>query len=158
VSAAGQSARETGGARLIRANFSHFRPIATRWADNDVYGHVNNVIYYNWFDTAVNGWLIDQGLLDPVTSPVIALVVETGCAYFESVSFPETVEIGLGVERLGRSSVTYRLGVFRAGSDAAAAQGRFTHVHVDRHSRRPVPIPEQARLAMAALQGEATAR
>ncbi len=158
MSTTGQSARETDHIRLTRSDFGHFRPIATRWADNDVYGHVNNVTYYAWFDTAVNGWLIDQGLLDPATSPVIALVVETACAYFESVSFPEVVDIGLGVERLGRSSITYRLGVFRAGSNAAAAQGRFTHVHVDRQSRRPVPIPEQARLAMATLQGEAAAR
>jgi acyl-CoA thioester hydrolase len=158
VSASGQPAGETRAARLSRADFSQFRPVATRWADNDIYGHVNNVICYNWFDTAVNGWLIDQGLLDPATSPIIALVVETGCAYFESFSFPEVLEIGLRVERLGRSSVTYTLGVFRTGSEVAAAQGRFTHVHVDRESRRPVAIPEPARLAMAALGHAAASR
>jgi acyl-CoA thioester hydrolase len=158
VSAEGRPAAETRPARLSRTDFGHFRPVATRWADNDIYGHVNNVIYYSWFDTAVNGWLMDQGLLDPANSPVIALVVETGCAYFESVSFPDMVEIGLGLERLGRSSVTYRLGVFRPSAEFAAAQGRFTHVHVDRESRRPVAIPERSRLAMAALAGQDASR
>lgn len=137
--------------RLSRGDFRVFRAISTRWHDNDVYGHVNNVVYYGWFDTAVNAWLIETGLLDPATSPVIGLVAETGCTYFESVAFPETVEIGMAVERIGTSSVTYRLGVFRSGADLAAAQGRFTHVHVDRASQRPVPIPADLRRALETL-------
>lgn len=137
--------------RLSRGDFRVFRAISTRWHDNDVYGHVNNVVYYGWFDTAVNAWLIETGLLDPATSPVIGLVAETGCTYFESVAFPETVEIGMAVERIGTSSVTYRLGVFRSGADLAAAQGRFTHVHVDRAGQRPVPIPADLRRALETL-------
>jgi acyl-CoA thioester hydrolase len=137
--------------RAGRAAFGVFRPMPTRWHDNDVYGHVNNVVYYGWFDTAVNAWLIEQGLLDPVSDAIVGLVVETACTYFESVSFPETVELGLAVERLGRSSVSYRIGVFRAGGALAAAQGRFTHVYVDRITQTPIAIPDRARMAMEAL-------
>lgn len=137
--------------RVTRAAFRHFRPIQTRWADNDVYGHANNVVYYAWFDTTVNGWLIENGLLDPVASPVIGLVAETGCRYFESVGFPEPLEAGLAVERLGTSSITYAIGIFRAGSDLAAAQGRFVHVMVDRATQRPVPVPAPLREALQAL-------
>lgn len=137
--------------RLSRDAFSLFRAIPTRWHDNDVFGHVNNVVYYAWFDTAVNAWLVAQGFLDPATSPVVGLVVETGCTYFESVAFPETVEVGIGVERLGTSSVTYRIGVFRQGGGQAAAQGRFTHVYVERGTQRPVPIPGELRAALAEL-------
>ena len=139
--------------RLSRDAFALFRPIPTRWHDNDVFGHVNNVVYYSWFDTGVNAWLIENGFLDPKTSPVVGLVVETTCTYFESVAFPETVEIGLGVERLGASSVTYRLGIFRQGGVMAAAQGRFTHVYVERVTQRPVPIPDPVRAALQALGG-----
>ncbi|MDR6869166.1 acyl-CoA thioester hydrolase [Bosea sp. BE125] len=142
------SAREP---RLSRADFKLFRAIPTRWHDNDVFGHVNNVVYYGWFDTGVNAWLVEQGFLDPATSPVVGLVVETGCTYFESVAFPETVEIGLAVARLGTSSVTYRLGIFRQGGQAAAAQGRFTHVYVERATQKPVPIPAPLRAALEAL-------
>jgi acyl-CoA thioester hydrolase len=137
--------------RLSRDAFALFRPIPTRWHDNDVFGHVNNVVYYGWFDTAVNAWLVEQGFLDPATSAVVGLVVETGCTYFESVAFPETVEVGIGVERLGTSSVTYRIGIFRAGGAQAAAQGRFTHVYVERASQRPVPIPAPLRAALEAM-------
>lgn len=137
--------------RLDRAAFGVFRPIPTRWHDNDVYGHVNNVVYYAWFDTAVNAWLVERGFLDIAGSATVGLVVETTCTYFESVAFPETVELGLGVERLGTSSVTYRIGVFRQGSQLAAAQGRFTHVYVDRATQRPVPIPADLRAALEAL-------
>lgn len=137
--------------RLARAAFGVFRPIPTRWHDNDVYGHVNNVVYYSWFDTAVNAWLIERGFLDIAGSRTVGLVVETSCTYFESVAFPETVELGLGVERLGTSSVTYRIGVFRQGGERAAAQGRFTHVHVDRATQRPVPIPADLRAALEGL-------
>ncbi|WP_038363836.1 thioesterase family protein [Bosea sp. UNC402CLCol] len=138
--------------RLTRGDFRIFRAIPTRWHDNDVYGHVNNVVYYGWFDTAVNAWLIENGFLDPATSEIVGLVVETGCSYFESVAFPETVEAGIAVERLGTSSVTYRIGIFRQGSEQAAAQGRFTHVYVARASQKPVPIPAPLRAALTAIQ------
>lgn len=134
--------------RLTRSDFRIFRSVPTRWMDNDAYGHVNNVVYYSWFDTAVNAWLIERGLLDLAKSSVIGLVAETACTYFESIAFPETVETGLAVSRLGNSAVTYRIGVFRPGHASAAAQGRFTHVHVDKETRRPVAIPVAARLAM----------
>ena len=137
--------------RLARAAFGVFGAIPTRWHDNDVYGHVNNVVYYSWFDTAVNAWLIERGFLDIAGSATVGLVVETTCSYFESVAFPETVELGLGVERLGTSSVTYRIGVFRQGGERAAAQGRFTHVYVDRATQRPVPIPADLRAALEGL-------
>jgi acyl-CoA thioester hydrolase len=137
--------------RLARAAFGVFRPIPTRWHDNDVYGHVNNVVYYSWFDTAVNAWLVERSFLDIAGSRTVGLVVETSCTYFESVAFPETVELGLGVERLGTSSVTYRIGVFRQSGERAVAQGRFTHVHVDRATQRPVPIPADLRAALEGL-------
>ena len=124
-----------------RAAYPVWREITTRWADNDAYGHVNNTIYYAWFDSAVNAWLIEAGLLDIARGDPIGLVVETGCRYAASLTYPEPVEIGLGVERLGESSVTYRLGVFAKGSGDAAAEGHFTHVYVDRESRRPAALP-----------------
>jgi acyl-CoA thioester hydrolase len=139
-------------ARLSRVAFRHFRPIATRWIDNDVYGHVNNVVYYSYFDTVVNGHLIEAGLLDIATSPAIGLVVETGCTYFESVAFPDALEAGLAVETLGRSSVRYRIAVFKAGADLAAAQGHFVHVYVERGTQRSLPIPDAHRRAFEALQ------
>ncbi len=127
--------------RTTRADYARFRSISTRWHDNDVYGHVNNVIYYAFFDTAVNALLAEAGELDPARSPVVGLVAETSCVFFESVAFPDIIEVGLTVERLGNRSVTYRLAVFRDGSDQAAAQGRFVHVYVDRETSRPVAIP-----------------
>ena len=138
--------------RLTRADFRVFRAIPTRWHDNDAYGHVNNVVYYAWFDTAVNAWLIEGGFLDLAGSEIVGLVAETGCTYFESVAFPEMVEAGIAVERLGTSSVTYRIGIFRQGGVQAAAQGRFTHVYVERTSQKPVPIPAPLRGALAAIQ------
>jgi acyl-CoA thioester hydrolase len=134
--------------RLGRDGFCLFRPIATRWMDNDVYGHVNNAQYYAYFDTAVNGWLVEQGLLDLNASPVVGLVVETGCTYFESVAFPDRLEAGIAVARLGRSSVRYRIGIFREGAPRVAAQGHFVHVYVDRASQRPVEVPEPVRRAL----------
>jgi acyl-CoA thioester hydrolase len=139
-------------ARLSRVAFRHFRPIATRWMDNDVYGHVNNVVYYSYFDTVVNGHLIEAGLLEIAKSPAVGLVVETGCTYYESVAFPDALEAGLAVESLGRSSVRYRIAVFKAGADLAAAQGHFVHVYVERSTQRPVPIPDAHRRAFEALQ------
>ena len=138
-------------ARLTRSAFRLFRPIATRWMDNDAYGHVNNVHYYSYFDTAVNGWLIDEGLLDFTRSPVVGLVVETGCTYFESVAFPERLEAGIGVAHLGRSSVRYVIGIFKERAELAAAQGHFVHVYVDPATQRPVPLPARTREALRTL-------
>jgi acyl-CoA thioester hydrolase len=116
--------------------------IATRWADNDAYGHVNNTVFYQWFDTAVNQWLIEAGLLDLERGDPIGLVVETGCSFFAPLSFPGEVEVGIAVDRLGSSSVTFRIGVFGAGATEPSAQGHFTHVYVGRDSRRPAPLPD----------------
>jgi acyl-CoA thioester hydrolase len=126
---------------LGRDAYRVWREIGTRWADNDAYGHVNNVVYYAWFDTVVNAWLVEAGLLDIVAGDPIGLVVETGCRYAAPLAFPQPVEVGLAVEQLGRSSVRYRLGVFASGSAEAAAQGHFTHVYVDRRTRRPTDLP-----------------
>ena len=135
-----------------RADFAWFRVIPTRWADNDVYGHVNNVVYYGWFDTAVNAMLIEHGLLDIEGGSQIGLVVETGCRYFAPVAFPQVVEVGVAVEHLGNSSVRYRAGVFTADGDETVAAGHFVHVYVDRESRRPAPLPETMRETLAGLQ------
>ena len=137
-----------------RSAYKVWREIGTRWADNDAYGHVNNVVYYGWFDTAVNAWLIEGGLLDIHAGDPIGLVVETGCRYASPLEFPQNIEVGLAVATLGRSSVTYHLGVFAAGAEEAAAEGLFTHVYVDRASRRPADMPpawrERLRSIMAA--------
>ena len=135
-----------------RGEYAAFRPITTRWADNDLYGHVNNVQYYAFFDTVVNGHLIEKGLLDIHGGDVIGLVVETRCSYFAALAFPEALEGGLRVDRIGRSSVTYGVAVFRAGAERAAAAGAFTHVYVDRESRRPVALPETLRAELERLK------
>jgi len=119
--------------------------------DNDVYGHVNNVVYYSYFDTVVNRYLIERGALDIERSAVIGLVVETGCRYFAPLAFPETVHAGLRVTRLGTTSVRFEVGLFAGESPLAAAQGHFVHVYVDRESRRPTPLPEPLRVALQAL-------
>jgi acyl-CoA thioester hydrolase len=134
-----------------RQAYRAWREITTRWADNDAYGHVNNTVYYAWFDSAVNAWLIEAGLLDIEDGDPIGLVVETGCRYARPLTFPQTVEIGLAVETLGRSSVRYRLGVFAEGAAEAAAEGYFVHVYVGRESRRPVAIAEAWRERLARL-------
>lgn len=134
-----------------RDDFPVRRRITTRWADNDVYGHVNNVVYYAFFDTAVNGWLIDATGLDIRTLPAIGLVAETSCRFLAPLSFPDEVVAGLALERLGRSSVVYRVGLFRGEESSPAAIGRFVHVYVDRESRTPTPVPEPIRTALAAL-------
>ena len=128
-----------------RDSYRVWREIGTRWADNDVYRHVNNVIYYSWFDTAVNAWLIEQGLLDIEAGDPIGLVVETGCRYARPLAFPQPVEIGLCVEGVGKSSVRYRLGVFAKNENGAFAEGHFVHVYVGRDSRRPVELPPEWR-------------
>ena len=128
-----------------------WREITTRWADNDAYGHVNNTVYYQWFDTAVNAWLVEAGLLDIGGGDPIGLVVETGCRYAAPLSYPEPVEVGLAVERVGTSSVRYRIGVFAKGAADAAAEGHFVHVYVGRESRRPVALPEAWRDAFEGI-------
>ena len=134
-----------------RAEFKVWRKVTTRWADNDAYGHVNNTVYYEWFDSAVNAWMIEQGMLEIASGDPIALVVETRCTYAAPLTFPETVEIGLAVAQLGRSSIRYRIGVFAEGGDAAAAEGEFVHVVVDRSTRRPVQIPRDWREKLEAI-------
>ena len=134
-----------------RAAYRHFLTIPTRWMDNDVYGHVNNVVYYSYFDTVVNKWLIDSGLLDYLQSQTIGLVVETSCSYFRPIAFPDTIAAGLRVAHLGRSSVRYEVGLFRNDETAVAASGHFVHVYVDRASNRPVAIGEAMRSALQEL-------
>ena len=126
---------------VSRDTFKVFCPIQTRWEDNDVYGHVNNVVYYAWFDTAVNRWLIENQALDIHDGQVIGLVVHTQCHYFSSLAFPYPVEIGIQVTHMGTSSVRYQLGVFAKDAEWSAALGQFTHVYVDAKTRRPTPLP-----------------
>jgi acyl-CoA thioester hydrolase len=134
-----------------RGDFRHFRTITTRWMDNDVYAHVNNVVYYSYFDTVVNQYLMEQGALDIFASRVVGLVVETQCNYFRPVSFPDIVHAGLRVARLGGSSVRYEIGIFRDDEQSAAAQGHFVHVYVERDTNRPTPLPPALRAALAPL-------
>jgi len=137
---------------LPRSAYRAFRAIGTRWSDNDVYGHVNNVVYYSWFDTAVNAHLIEQGALDIHAGPVIGLVIETQCNYFAPLAFPQIVWAGLRVAHLGSSSVRYEVGLFADGEDLAAACGHFVHVYVDRETRRPVPLPDILKKTLETLQ------
>jgi acyl-CoA thioester hydrolase len=132
----------------LRDTYRRFQAIPTRWADNDVYGHVNNVVYYSYFDTVVNQYLIEQRALDLVNSTVIGLVVETQCEYFAPISFPDVVHAGLRVAKLGNSSVRYEIGLFRNEENTASAQGYFVHVYVDRASRRPIAVPADMRVAL----------
>ena len=138
----------------VRAEYPHLLPIQTRWHDNDLYGHVNNVDYYAYFDTVINAWLIEQGGLDIHRGPVIGLCVESHCEFRAPLAFPETIEAALRVGKLGRSSVRYELASFREGVDEAAATGWFVHVFVDRESRRPVEIPAQVRGCLERLAVE----
>lgn len=135
-----------------RGEYAAFKTLTTRWADNDAYGHLNNVVYYEFFDTAVNQLLIEAGLLDIENSPVIGLVVETQCNYFASLAYPQKVEAGVRVAHLGASSVRYEIGLFASGEESPAAQGHFVHVYVDRASQKPAPIPEATRAFMESLQ------
>jgi len=138
--------------RETRERYRFFLPIQTRWNDNDTYGHVNNAVYYEYFDTAVNRFLVDEGGLDIHTAPCIGLVVESMCRYHAAVSYPEALQAGLRVGHLGRSSVRYEVGIFRRGEDAAAADGHFIHVFVDRETSRPHPIPAEIRAALERLK------
>ncbi|MFA5664817.1 acyl-CoA thioesterase [Castellaniella sp.] len=134
-----------------RSAYRAFLPIQTRWMDNDVYGHVNNVTYYSYFDTAVNHYLLEQGVLDFNTGATIGLVVETGCQYFSSVSFPDALEAGIAVSRIGTSSVRYEVGILLQGAELTCAAGHFVHVYVDRASRRPAPLADTFRAVLAPL-------
>lgn len=139
---------------FARSVYPQWVKIQTQWADNDVYGHVNNAIHYRWFDTAINSWLIEIGLLRLGSDELIGLVVETGCRYAQAICYPEVIDLGFGISRIGRTSATYRIGIFREGSGSPAAQGHFTHVYVDRVNRRPVAIPESGRIILEAQRIE----
>jgi len=141
----------TEGAEERRGDYPHFLEIATRWMDNDIYGHVNNVVYYSYFDTVVNHYLVREGHLDIHAGPVIGIAVESLCRFHRSLAFPDTIDAGLRVGKLGNSSVRYEIGLFRRGDAEPDATGHFVHVFVDRGSRRPVPIPAQIRAALQRL-------
>lgn len=146
----------TRPAPLPRSAYRHFQVIPTRWMDNDVYGHVNNVVYYSYFDTVVNQYLIEQGVLDIESSAVVGLVVETQCSYFSAISFPDQVHAGLRVARIGTSSVRYEIGLFRNDAPETAALGHFVHVYVDRATRRPVDLPAPMRVALERIANAAS--
>lgn len=148
--------------RLTSTDFPVLRPVLTRWADNDMFGHLNNAVYYQLFDSAINGWINESTGLDPMTMPSLGIVAESGCRYFSAVHFPESLLVGLAVTRLGSSSVTYRLGVFRStdheGGGAITALGHWVHVYVERTSRRPVPMPDAIRTLLSTARVEAEPR
>ncbi len=135
-----------------RDDYRKFYPINTRWMDNDLYGHVNNVTYYSYFDSAVNRYLIEEGGLDIHNAPVVGYVVSSSCQYRQAIAYPETIEAGIRVDRLGNSSVSYGVAIFKQGQDAAAAHGEFVHVFVDRASGKSVPIPATIRDALKQLE------
>ena len=134
-----------------RDNYCVFSTITTRWFDNDVYGHMNNTVHYQLFDTAVNGYLMEHGLLDFKSGPTVFLVVETGCKYFSELAFPDVISAGIRVKKLGSSSVTYEVGLFRGDVGEASAEGHFVHVNVDRETRQPVVINEAYRKKLSLL-------
>jgi acyl-CoA thioester hydrolase len=138
--------------QLSRADYPHIVTIPTRWIDNDIYGHVNNIVYYAFFDTAINQYLIAEGGLDIIDGQVIGVAAETHCQFLQSLAFPDVAEVGLRVEKLGTRSVRYELAIFKQHDVDAAAVGYFVHVFVDRETRRAVPIPETIRIALARLQ------
>lgn len=131
-----------------REDYKYFYPINTRWSDNDIYGHVNNVVYYSYFDTAANRYLIEEGGLDISDGRIVGYVVNSGCQYHSPITYPETIEAGVRVDVLGNRSVQYGIAIFKAGEDVAAAHGHFVHVFVDRTENRSVPIPEKLRTAL----------
>ncbi len=134
-----------------RDRYAAFRAITTRFLDNDVYGHINNAVYYSYFDTTVSGWLLEQDLVVPQRSEIIGLAVNSSCDYFDSLAFPDALEAGLRVARIGNSSVQYGVGIFKQGASQAAAQGLFTHVYVDARSNRPVALPDRLRQGLQSL-------
>lgn len=137
--------------RPVRADYKAFRTLTTRWMDNDVYGHMNNVVHYSLFDSAVNGWLIENGVLDIHKGEQIGLVVETGCRYFSEMAFPDIVIAGVRVAKLGNSSVRYEVGLFRNDESDAAAEGFFVHVYVDATTRRPAPLHAALRARLESI-------
>jgi len=137
--------------RPKRSDFVDFRPMQTRWMDNDIYGHMNNVVHYSLFDTAVNSWLMEEGLLDPVRSESFGLVVETSCKYYAEMQFPDVVHAGLRIAKIGSTSVRFEIGLFRNDDTEAAAEGFFVHVYVSRDTHRPVPIDGKRRAAFETL-------
>ena len=136
---------------MSRADYPVFRTLQTRWADNDVYGHMNNVVHYNLFDTAVNGWLVEAGLLNMHDSPTVSLVVQTGCSYAAELAFPDVIHAGMRIAKLGNSSIRYEVALFKGDADVPAANGHFIHVQVDRTTRRPVILDENARQILSQL-------
>lgn len=138
--------------RTKRSDYRRFQAISTRWMDNDVYGHVNNVVYYSWFDTAVNRLLVVAGQIDIHKGEVIGLVAETGCRYFSPTAFPDQIEAGVRVAHVGSSSVRYEIGLFRNAEDDAAAVGYFVHVYVDRETKKPVPLTDAMRGFLESLK------
>lgn len=151
-----QNTAMTSAERTLRSgDFPVHWPVLTRWTDNDMFGHLNNAVYYALFDTAINAWINTTTNTDPLAAAWLAVVAESGCRYFSELTFPDALAVGLAVERLGRTSVTYRLGVFQTPPDSedaddqpVAAVGHWVHVYVDRADRRPVPIPEQIRVLL----------
>ncbi len=141
----------TGAEKTSRTAYRNVRPLQTRWADNDIYGHINNVAYYGFFDTIVNEYLISAGTLDIHDGAVIGLVVETHCNYFTPAAFPDELEGALRVAHIGNSSVRYEIGIFKQGEEAPLAEGHFVHVYVDRASRKPAPLPDALRAALLCL-------
>ncbi|MEQ9463515.1 MAG: thioesterase family protein [Haliea sp.] len=137
--------------RPQRSDYKVFYPISTRWSDNDIYGHINNVVYYSYFDSVANRYLIEEGGLDITDGKVVGYVVQSGCDYHAPASYPEAIEGGLRVDRLGNSSVQYGIAIFRQGEDEALAHGHFVHVFVDRAANKSVPIPQELRVALARL-------
>jgi acyl-CoA thioester hydrolase len=135
-----------------RGDFHAFRPPQTRWSDNDIYGHMNNVVHYSLFDTAVNGFLIEQGVLDPHHGEEVFLVIETGCRYYAEMAFPDAITAGIRVAHLGNSSVRYEIALFRADEELASAEGHFVHVNVGKVDRRPKPIGETTRRVLEAMK------
>jgi len=137
--------------RATRTLYPWFKIVETRWEDNDLFGHVNNAVYYSYYDTAINRWLIDVGGFDPFTSPCLDFTVESGCRYHRPVAYPDVLDVGIRIGRLGTTSVRWEMALFRQSEDGAAADGHFVHVFVDRTTQRPVPIPAALRARMAAL-------
>jgi acyl-CoA thioester hydrolase len=141
----------TRAAPTSRSEYPHLLAIPTRWMDNDIFGHVNNVVYYSYFDTVINRYLIEEGGLDPQAGAVVGMAVETGCRFHRSLAFPDVVQVGLRIGHLGRSSVRYEIGIFRNDEPSACADGHFVHVFVERVTQRPVPIPAPIRGALERL-------
>ena len=143
---------QAGPETRTRAHFDHVTSVTTRWSDNDMYGHLNNAVYYELFDSAINAWLITGGVADSMEGPELGVVAESGCRFFAELAYPGGLDVGVRVERLGRSSITYALGLFAADRDEIAALGHWVHVYIDRHSRAAVPIPGPVREFLGAAE------